>query len=275
VRQALAASRLVTTDAEVQERVLREVLSATSRMDMTQSPPRMAQHIHGIISAAIGNEDPYRNMKRRFTEFALRLLPALHERVRRAQDPFSVAVRLAIAGNVIDVGANPGVTETHVREAIEWALRAPLDREVLEHLRSSVDKATSILYLADNAGEIVFDRLVLGVLPKDRVVLAVRGAPSLNDATLEDAEAAGLTDRMEVLDNGSSAPGTILDDCAESFRRRFSAADVIIAKGQGNYESLNDADRGVHFLFKAKCELVARDLGCEVGEMVVAKTPYP
>jgi uncharacterized protein with ATP-grasp and redox domains len=143
---------------------------------------------------------------------------------------------------------------------------------VLEKLRVAVDKATSILYLADNTGEIVFDRLLLERILKDKVVLVEKGGPVLNDAIREDAEAARLTNMVQVVDSGSSAPGTILEECSDSFRRRFAASDVVIAKEQGNYESLNDAKREIFFLFKAKCEVIARDLGCEVGQMVVAKT---
>jgi uncharacterized protein with ATP-grasp and redox domains len=232
----------------------------------------MAEHIHRVISEAVGEQDPYRDVKRDFTEFSLRLLPQLRDEVVGALDPFSVAVRLAVAGNIIDFGANHDVTRDHVREAIDWALSALLDRSVLEDLRAAVDKASSILYLADNAGEIVFDRLLLERIPVGRVVFVVKGGPVLNDATREDAEAAGLTDLVRVIDNGSTAPGTLLEECDDDFRRLFAEADVVIAKGQGNYESLNDAERQIFFLFKAKCEMVARHVGCEVGQMVVAKT---
>ena len=273
-RQALGAARLATSDATVHERVLRRVLTAMSRMEMSQSPPAMAEQIQCVISEIIGDEDPYREMKRGFTEFALGLLPRLRERVGQAPDPFALAVRLAIAGNIIDAGVNPGVAQEHVRQAIDWALAAPLDRGALEQLRVAVKNASSILYLADNAGEIVLDRLLLERISPHKVMLAVRGGPVLNDATVEDARAAGLTDLVRVVDNGSSAPGTILEDCSDSFRAHFASADLVIAKGQGNYESLNDAQREIYFLFKAKCEVVARDLGCEVGQMVVAKTNH-
>jgi uncharacterized protein with ATP-grasp and redox domains len=272
MRQALAASRLATSDPELHERVLRKVLSALSRIDLGQSPPAMAAAIHRVIGEAVGNVDPYRQMKRESTEFALSLLPGLQERFGRAPDPFETAVRLAIAGNVIDAGVNPDVARKHVREAVDWALEASLDRDVLERLRIAIGQAASILYLADNAGEIVFDRLLLDRLPADKVVLAVRGAPAINDATIEDAAEAGLTELVRVIDNGSSAPGTILEDCSDSFRRRFESADVVIAKGQGNYETLNDAGREIYFLFKVKCGVVARDLACDVGRMVVTKT---
>ena len=123
--------------------------------------------------------------------------------------------------------------------------------------------------LADNAGEIVFDRLLIEQLPIDRVTVAVRGYPVINDATLDDAETAGLTDIVDVISNGSDAPGTLLDDCSEAFRSRFEEADLIIAKGQGNYETLAQSPRPIFFLLRVKCPVVARDLDYPVGSMVV------
>ena len=113
--------------------------------------------------------------------------------------------------------------------------------------------------------EIVFDRLLIEQLPREKVTLVVRGAPVSNDATMIDAEDTGLTKLLEVIDNGSDAPGTILDDCSHAFRERFDSADLIIAKGQGNYESLSEVEKDIYFLLKAKCPVIARDLGCEVG----------
>jgi uncharacterized protein with ATP-grasp and redox domains len=123
--------------------------------------------------------------------------------------------------------------------------------------------------LTDNAGEIVFDRFLIEQLPFDRVTVVVRGFPVINDATIADAETAGLTDIVEVMTNGSDAPGTILDDCSEEFRTRFAEADLIIAKGQGNYETLRECLRPIFFLLRVKCPLVANDLDCPVGSMVL------
>ena len=142
-------------------------------------------------------------------------------------------------------------------------------RDMLERLRRRVQETKSILYLADNAGEIVFDRLLIEQLPRDRVTVAVKGGPVINDATREDAEAAGLIDLVEVIDNGSDAPGTILEQCSPSFQRRFAEADLVIAKGQGNYETLNDVPREVFFLLKVKCPVIARDIACDLGHIAV------
>ena len=269
VRQALEASRLVTSDPAAHERVLKETLRLAGEMAFDRSPPWMGQRIHRLLREVTGNSDPYRREKERSNALALALCPALKERVRASADRFATAVRLAIAGNVIDLGTQSRVSDEQVQQAIEDALDGSLDQTGLDDLRRAVGDAKEILYLADNAGEIVFDRLLIEELPVDRVTLVVRGGPVINDATREDAQAAGLTGLVEVIDNGSDVPGTILEACVPSFRARFQQGDLIIAKGQGNYETLGEEAGNIFFLLKAKCPVVARDLGCRVGQAVV------
>jgi len=129
--------------------------------------------------------------------------------------------------------------------------------------------AKSILYLADNAGEIVFDRLLIEQLPRERVTVAVRGAPILNDVTWVDATTVGVDTLVKVIDNGSDAPGTVLADCSDAFQKQFAEADLIISKGQGNFETLSDSPENIFFLFKAKCPVVADQVGCPVGTQVL------
>ena len=139
-------------------------------------------------------------------------------------------------------------------------------------LKTEIDKAGSVLYLADNAGETVFDRVFLEQFTSEKVTLAVRGAPAINDATLEDAMEAGLHRVARLIDNGSGAPATVLSDCSVEFRRIFEKADVIIAKGQGNYESLSSSDANIFFLFRVKCNLVAEHSGFPIGSLVLLTT---
>jgi uncharacterized protein with ATP-grasp and redox domains len=197
------------------------------------------------------------------------MYPELKARVETSVDPFAAAVSLAIAGNVIDFGCRSHVTPADVRQAIEDALDHPLDSVTVADLRRRIESARLILYLADNAGEIVFDRLLLEQMPIERVTLVVRGDPVINDATREDAEAAGLNSLVRVTDNGSDVPGTILESCSRSFQTRFARSDLVIAKGQGNYETLGETHPQVVFLFKVKCPVVARDVGCDVGRLIV------
>jgi hypothetical protein len=273
-RQALDAVRMVTDDEKVHERVLREVLRAASEMDLDESPPAMGQRIHRLIRTLSGDADPYREVKRRSTRLALSMYQKLKDRVERSANPLAAAASLAAAGNVIDLGVNTRLEEEQVERALDRALSEPLNGRVKELARAVAD-AREILYLADNAGEIVFDRLLVEQMPLERVTVAVRGRPVINDATIDDAQAAGLTDLVEVVANGSDAPGTILADCSEGFRRRFERADVVVAKGQGNYETLSGAGRDIFFLLMVKCPVIAAHLGCEAGTLVLRRSPRP
>jgi hypothetical protein len=271
IRQALDSARLATPDEAVQERVVREALRAGAEMDLRQTPPAMAQHIHRAIREFAGQGDPYREIKDWSNRMALTLYPTLRTWVEDSNRPMETAIRLVIAGNVIDFGVNSHLSETQVRESITYALSAPLEGNV-EEFCSALSGVEHILYLADNAGEIVFDRLLIEQLPAGKVTVAVKGFPAINDATLADAEAAGIHEVAEVIENGSDAPGTILDDCSESFRDRFDQADLVIAKGQGNYETLSEVDKDIYFLLKAKCPVIARDIGCPEGAMILKRS---
>ena len=263
-RQALEAARFVTDDPVIHESVVRGILREAARMDFSQSPPAIGQKLHRSLRELTGADDPYREIKHRFNQAALDLLPDLYARIREAADPLYMALRVAIAGNVIDLGVRGDIRADEVSNAMDNIMNEPFHGE-MEDFRDMVRNARNILYLADNAGEIVFDRLLIERLPLDRVTLAVRGMPVLNDATRADAEEAGLCGLVDVIDNGSDAPGTILADCSQEFRRRFTLADLIIAKGQGNFETLSDTGAHVYLLFKAKCSVIANHVGLPVG----------
>jgi len=268
IRQALDATCFVTDDEAIQERVLREALRAASELDLRTTPAAVGQQIHRLIRQLTGNPDPYREVKEQFNRAALALYPEMKQRVESSPDPLETALRLAIAGNIIDFGVNAHLEESEVNATLRDALTTPIHGDV-EAFRQAVAGAATILYLADNAGEIVFDRLLIEQMPRERVTVVVKGSPIINDATMADAQTAGLTDIVEVIDNGSDAPGNILETTSEEFRRRFAQADLVISKGQGNYETVSEEDKDVFFVLKAKCEVIARDLGCPLGSLVL------
>jgi uncharacterized protein with ATP-grasp and redox domains len=264
LRQSLEAARGVTEDVRVHERIVREVLRMTAELDLERPPPFVAQAIHRRLRELTGAQDPYLAAKRRFNDLALEALPALADRVRQADDPLLAAARCAVAANAIDMGIAAAITDAEVRAAL-GGLAGEATHGDWATFRGAAAAATDILYLADNAGEIALDRLVIERLGPARVTVAVRGAPVLNDALREDAQQVGLDELVRVIDNGSDAPGTILADCSDSFRRRFDQADLIIAKGQGNYETLSEGRDNIAFWFKVKCPVVARRIGLPVG----------
>jgi uncharacterized protein with ATP-grasp and redox domains len=268
LRQAREAIALTGADHKSGFMVLRRVLRLMSELDWTLPPPALGQRIHRLIRELTGSSDPYATLKERMNRQAARVYPAWHRLFREKLPPLEAAVRVAIVGNLLDIGAKTRLDAASVRAAFEDALTAPL-RGSVKDFAEAIRSAGSILYLADNAGEIVFDCDLLAHLPLEHVTLAVRGHPVLNDATLADAEWAGVDEFCEIISNGSDAPGTLLEDCSPEFRERFAAADLVIAKGQANYESLADAAKDIFFLLKTKCGVLSRHLGQPLGSLVL------
>lgn len=268
VRQSLDAARLVTTDEAEQERIVRDVMRWLSDQGLEHSPPVLAQLVHRRLREISQVGDPYREAKIRHNAMAVELLPELRAQIAASDDPLALATRLAIAGNVIDMGMKSMVAEDDVRASIHHALEEPFVG-TWENYRQAVVNAKRILYLADNAGEIAFDRLLIEQLGPERVIVAVRGAPVLNDATRDDAQAVGLHEIVTVIDNGSDAPGTLLHECSPELQDLFARSDLIISKGQGNFESLSHRGHDVFFLFKVKCPVIARHVNLPMGTQVL------
>ncbi len=272
LRQTLEAARMATEDPALQERILREVMKLTAEMDLSVTPPAMGRRVHQIVRELAETPDPYQQVKQRYNRMALRRLPELKAKVESASNPLKAAVQLAIAGNIIDFGVDGELTDQKVEETIERALHQDIDGPTLRQLEAEIQKARSILYLGDNAGEIVFDRLLLEQMPAEKVVFAVKGSPIINDATLDDAEQAGLTNLVRVIENGSNAPGTIVEECSPAFQELFESADLMIAKGQGNFETLNESPANLFFLFQAKCRVVSRHLKKPIGSFILCRS---
>jgi len=272
VKFALSAIRKVTDSEEIQEKIMREVLHEVSRIDFTLSPPEISHIVFRYIKEYFGDVDPYLEEKKRFNKFCLTLLPQLRERVVKSKNPFDTAIRMSIAGNIIDSGANTNVNERDILDTIEECMSVNLyTNEGVFALYEEIRSAKNILILGDNAGEIVFDQLLIDQVPKEIVTYVVKSAPILNDATMEDAVETGLTKIVKVIGNGSDSPGTILDRCSPEFIEKFNEADVVIGKGQANYETLSDVDRAIFFILKIKCPVIARDMGYSDGNCIVIK----
>lgn len=270
LRQALEASRRVSSDPILHELFLREVLHWASEMDLEGPPPVLAQRIHGRLHEISGVADPYQADKESQNRMVLKLLPELKARVEASADPLGLAMRLAIAGNAIDLGIRSEMGEEELRASFDKALREPVAGD-LEAFRREAERARSILYLADNAGELVLDYLLIEQLGPSRVTVAVRGGPVLNDATLADARAVGLDVMVRVIDNGSDAPGTVLEDCRGVFREALADASLVLAKGQGNYETLSQETGNLFFLFQVKCPVIADHAGLPLGSHALVR----
>ncbi len=275
LRQALGAARHAGADTDAQHQVLCAALDVLHAVPEDAEPPRIADLVHRAVRAELGDVDPYLGVREASTAAALELYPWLSELVAASPDPVGTAVRVAIAGNVIDAGPFDAVpTADELRDTVQRVLGAPLAVDDLDALRAELARAPWVLYLADNAGETVFDRVLIETL-RLPVTYAVKSGPTLNDATRADAVAAGLATRAQILDIGVDAPGTTLDLCSGDFRRLYAAAPVVLAKGQANYESLSEAGERVFSLLQVKCPVIAEDIGAPVGSVVVRRAAAP
>jgi len=265
VRQTLQALRESGVDesrhVEILNRVLRELIS----LDPSLTPPEFGAKIHSLIREEVGCEDPYKKIKRKSTAEALKLYPKLKKRIQDSSDPIDTATRLCIAGNIIDLGA---ASKYNLGETIERVLSQPYATSDFPEFKRKLHEAEKILMLADNAGETVFDRLFIETVAKS-VTYAVKDGPCINDATIEDARQAGLDEVAEVISCGAQAPATVLKWCSPDFLSVYNQADLVIAKGMGNYEALSQENHHLYFLLQVKCEMVSRDIGAPVGSIVV------
>lgn len=268
LRQTLEAIRLVTKDETVQEKVLREVLSELTDVNLRESPPVMGQKIHRLIRKWSGSDDPYLEIKEKSNKKMMAHYPRLREMIQFSDAPLETAIRLAIAGNIIDYGTIAQSEDLRVDTILHEAKKAKLDRELVDQFCQSISAALNILFIGDNAGEIVFDRLLIENLPRDKITYVVRGGPVINDATKDDARAVGLDRIVRVMNNGTDAPGVVLSKCSKAFRHSLESADLVISKGQGNYEGLSGVNKEIYHLLRVKCQVIANDLKCSVGKML-------
>ena len=250
---------------------MREVAGWVHDADLSEPPPVMAQRLHRFLRELTGIADPYLEAKQRDNALALSLLPELRARVEKSDDPFRLLVRLAIAGNQIDLGPKSSMSADEVVNSVRCVEEQAFEGDI-EAFKRLAEHASRILYIADNAGEIIVDRLLIEALGPEKVTVAVRGMPIINDALMADAQMAGLCEICKVVSNGSDIPGTIVDACSAEFKALFDTADMIISKGQGNFETLGDHPRAICFLFKVKCPVIAEKAGSKMGTQVLMLT---
>jgi len=269
MRQTLEAAMGATSDQCLMETIVSEALSLMGSIDLSEPSPVFIGSVHRVVREVTGVADPYKEAREVCNRNVIAHYESLKKVISESSDPLETAVRLAIAGNTIDFVVNPQADQIDLVQAVQESLNAPIERSAFVTFGEALSKATNVLYLGDNAGEIVFDRLLVEQLADVPVTYVVRGSPVVNDVTMDDALDSGMSEIAEVIDNGSDFPGTILKYCSEAFQRRFQQADIIISKGQGNYESLDEERRNLVFLFKVKCSVVARRLNREIGTLLL------
>ncbi len=265
LNQALRAARIATGDEKKIKKVLNEVGMMLRDIPLNSTPPESGRLIYRKVSEITGDSDPYKEIKKETTQKALSLYPYLKSRVEKSSDRLLTAIRVAIAGNVIDFGAYENFDlDREVDEVLKKDF-AVFDYKKFKH---SLDKAREILYIGDNAGECVFDRILIEEINKP-VTYVVREAPIINDATYEDAVQAGIDSIATIISSGTDAPGTILETCSAEFKKMYQNSNFIISKGQGNYEALSNGIEPIFFLLKVKCQVIANDIDVDEGDIIL------
>jgi uncharacterized protein with ATP-grasp and redox domains len=265
MQQALRAGRMSSNDDTTVKTILDEVGGMIKDIPMHSTPAESGALVYQRIREITGVVDPYLKIKKESIEQAKALYPELKHEVKKSKNPLLTAIRIAIAGNVIDFGMSKKFSLVEDVQRILKQDFAILDFDVFQ---KQLKSAKNILYLGDNAGESVFDKILIEELGKP-LTYVVREIPVINDVVYQDAVDSGLDEVAEIISSGTTAPGTILHLCTDEFNQRFNKADMVISKGQGNYEGLSNVARSVFFLLKAKCPVIARDIGVKEDDIVL------
>lgn len=275
-KQISYTAKLTTDSPELQKEIINQAKSLISSLDMALSPPENVVFIYNKIAQISGCPDPFENLKKASNKLAKQLIPKVQEYIATSSDPMLTAIKCAIAGNVIDYGAHHDFdAEKTINECIDKDLVINEYDLFLE----DISKAENILYLGDNCGELVFDRTFIELLDKN-ITFVVKEKPIINDALLSDAIDCGLDQVCTILSNGTDCPGTPLSQCSTTFQETFKNADLIISKGQGNFETLSEVAAPIYFLLTVKCGVVAKHIGelknagpkeVKIGDMIFMK----
>ena len=274
LNQVIHTTEVAGTPEPLRRELMQRALKLLAEGDVNRNNCIQIEQVYRMVAEGLGDADPYRETRLFFDREMLRLLPRLREHIAQSDDPLRAAVRAAIAGNLIDLAALGGeVTLERAMRKVEDVEREGLYFDDCDGLDAALKNARTLLVLGDNCGEIAMDRLLIETIrrlyPQIEVKYSVRGSAVVNDVTYEDAAAVGMDEVAEVIDNGDCLLTTLLCRASEDFRREFYAADVIIAKGMGNYEGLHKCDRGnIWFLMIAKCSVIARMSGAPKGSIL-------
>jgi hypothetical protein len=254
---------------EIAESFLEEAKELLVQNEKT-SNPYFATYIHRLARQKLNNKHLYREEKEKANRVLLDNYLFWKELVNNSNNPFLAAAKLAVAGNIIDYGAH--TAPKNIQEQIIRLFNTDFSIDKTKELFDKIKAAKSILYLGDNAGEIVFDKLLIELIEHENLTYVVRGIPVINDVTFDDIKQTSLDKLCKVISNGNDAPSTLLGLCSDEFLNTFNNADLIISKGQGNFEGLmNSRCNNLFFMLMAKCAPIADLLGVKAGDMLVTQ----
>lgn len=253
---------------------MKKVIGGISKVNKKLFPPELGEIVYKIVINSTNVKDPYKDIKRKQNNLILNNYFNLRQTILNTKDPLFEAVKFAVIGNVIDLGINEVVD---FEEDIKNSLKRRIAINDYNLLERDLKSSKSILYIGDNSGEIVFDKLLISLIkeiyPDIDITFACRSEPIINDVLIKDALQVGIDEYAKVISSGMSLPGTILKYVNNEFIEELKRSDLVIAKGQGNFEGLEEEKmEKTYFLLKAKCKVVADYLGCRVGDLIIKRS---
>ncbi|MDW7673294.1 MAG: ARMT1-like domain-containing protein [Bacillota bacterium] len=271
LKQSLNAINQVELEDSKRVKLIKQILPLIAELDQDKTPAENSSLILHKINNLLDNRDPFQQAKAESNQAVMKLWPKLREILDRSEDRLFTAFKLAVAGNVIDLGI---MEDYDIDQSIQEALQVDFAINHYQELQKRLAESEQILIIGDNSGEIAFDRLLVEELNKAgvKIVYGVKGQPILNDATIKDAHTVKMNEIAKVITNGNSFLGTVIQYCSKEFLEKMAESDIVISKGQANYESLEgtaEAGEKTFFILRAKCDVVAASLGVRFGQIVL------
>lgn len=287
-KQAIDAAKLANTTKKQQKKIINNLCKIVLNLDMKKPPPVIGRKLYRLVEKISRNTDPFKEIKKEANILSLQLYPKLKQLINTSKEPLLTALELSLYGNTIDHGAKNSLDTLDIKiknQIFNLEIKKLLNGEFIhqnkavfeyEEFKKAIDKAKTALYITDNAGEIVFDKILMETLKKDKditIICALRDKPIINDATIEDAKFCGLDEVAQLISSGCDAPGILLNNSSKKFIEIYEKVDIIISKGQGNFETLSEIkeEKRLFFLFKVKCSVVANYLNCKVGDVILKR----
>lgn len=263
------------TGINTKEELLREVFTYLSKMNFDETTPEIIGEIFEMIKRHTNNPDPYKETRNYYNTMFMELLPEFESKIEQAENSFMSAIRYAIVGNIIDFNPIHNTLLEDIYDCFDKMEQLELAIDDSHALLKDISNAGTLLYLGDNCGEICMDKILLKKIkelnPKVKLLFGVRGKPVVNDSISEDAYSVGIDEYAEIIDNGDGSLGTVLNRTSPAFKEVYKKADVVIAKGQANYECLSEENKNIYFLLMTKCDVIAKDIGVEEKKMICMK----
>ena len=270
----LRTLKIINKDENFLIENMKKVIGVISKVNKKLFPPELGGIVYKIVINSTNVKDPYKDIKRKQNNLILNNYFNLRQTILNTKDPLFEAVKFAVIGNVIDFGINEVVDfEEDIKNSFKKGI-AINDYNLLER---DLKLSKRILYIGDNSGEIVFDKLLISLIkeiyPDIDITFACRSEPIINDVLIKDALQVGIDEYAKVISSGMNLPGTILRYVNNEFMEELRRSDLVIAKGQGNFEGLEEEKmEKIYFLLKAKCNVVADYLGCRVGDLIIKRS---